>query len=114
MQVPKKTFKLIGSLLNMSHNRKYLFYGKTQSSNYFKSSQRFYQTNEVAKLGVPLVHGDASLLQPHVMSWIQENINLCKPDNVHIMDGSVEEDKQIKVNIYIYNILFRISNKHFV
>jgi len=45
-------------------------------------------------LGVPVINGDPSLLANHVLTWLQECVNLCRPKDVHIMDGSLSEDKK--------------------
>ena len=53
----------------------------------------------------PVVRGDVSVLVPHVLSWITDCVDLCTPKDVHIMDGSPQEDRELKVSWDCYNFL---------
>jgi len=48
-------------------------------------------------LSSPVERGDVGLLAPHVLSWVADCVDLCKPKNIHIMDGSPQEDRELKV-----------------
>ena len=51
----------------------------------------------MTELNCPVVRGDPSLLTPHVAAWLQECVALCQPERVHLMDGSPQEDRELKV-----------------
>ncbi len=34
-------------------------------------------------------------LAPHIQSFVQEQAKLCKPDKIHVCDGSQEENKAL-------------------
>merc|ERR1719245_2119668 len=44
-------------------------------------------------------------LPPTVRSWAQEQIKMCQPDNLHIMDGSISEDQMLKNQLVKKGIL---------
>ena len=52
-----------------------------------------------------MVHGDWHSLPEVVRKWTQTQIRICKPDGVHIMDGSVEEDNQLKKDLVERGVL---------
>jgi len=52
--------------------------------------------DEHSILGIPLVHGLKSWLRPHVLLFVKKCASLCRPDKIHIMDGSKEEDERFK------------------
>ena len=37
-------------------------------------------------------YGDLATLRPYVKEFVEKNIALCKPANVHVCDGSKEEN----------------------
>ena len=41
----------------------------------------------------PVVHGDWARLPPTIKSWARSKIEMCQPEDLHIMDGSLEEDQ---------------------
>lgn len=50
----------------------------------------------------PIIHtrcsanyGDLSTLRPYVKEFVEKNIELCKPANVHVCDGSKEENDML-------------------
>ncbi|XP_017771561.1 PREDICTED: phosphoenolpyruvate carboxykinase [GTP]-like isoform X2 [Nicrophorus vespilloides] len=45
--------------------------------------------------GISVVHGNVQDLSPKVRSYVEANIELCQPDNIHICDGSDNENKQL-------------------
>ncbi|XP_027737051.1 phosphoenolpyruvate carboxykinase, cytosolic [GTP] isoform X1 [Empidonax traillii] len=42
-----------------------------------------------------VVHGDLESLPPEARDFIETNAKLCQPENIHICDGSEEENKKI-------------------
>jgi len=40
-------------------------------------------------------YGDLATLRPYVKEFVQKNIELCKPANVHVCDGSKEENDML-------------------
>ena len=71
-------------------------------------------------LAAPMAHGDPSLLAPHVLEWLQESVALCRfthphltplcrPKQVHIMDGSNAEDKRIKAMLVKNGVLIPLK-----
>nr|CAI5835492.1 unnamed protein product [Callosobruchus analis] len=45
--------------------------------------------------GISVVSGDLRNLSPKVRLYVEENVGLCKPDNVHICDGTDEENDNL-------------------
>lgn len=39
-----------------------------------------------------VVHGDVSRLPPKVRQFVEQNVKICQPDNIHICDGSESEN----------------------
>jgi len=60
-------------------------------------------------LGVPVIHGDPSILANHVLTWLQECVDLCRPKDVHIMDGSLSEDKKLKAMLVKAGVLIPLK-----
>lgn len=44
---------------------------------------------------VSVSHGSLDQLTTSVRSWVEHNVDLCKPDSVHICDGSEAENKRL-------------------
>ncbi|CAG9834368.1 unnamed protein product [Diabrotica balteata] len=45
--------------------------------------------------GISVVHGDLKDLPEKVQSYVQENVNLCQPDKLHICDGTDAENEKL-------------------
>jgi len=45
---------------------------------------------------IPVIHGNWHDLPFTVKQWAKDQIQLCQPDNLHIMTGSLKEDKSLK------------------
>ena len=43
--------------------------------------------------GAPISYGDVQILSPKVRDYIAEYVDLCKPDKIHIVDGTEDESK---------------------
>ena len=54
---------------------------------------------------VPLIKGHWSSLPPNVLEWTAEQIQLCQPDSLYIMDGSISEDKALKAGLVKKGVL---------
>lgn len=54
---------------------------------------------------VPIVNGDWMELPSSVRFWAQDQIKLCQPDNLHIMDGSISEDEKLKSQLVKKGVL---------
>lgn len=54
---------------------------------------------------LPVIHGNWMSLPPTVRSWAQNQIKMCQPDNLHIMDGSISEDQMLKNQLVKKGIL---------
>ncbi|XP_002741620.1 phosphoenolpyruvate carboxykinase, cytosolic [GTP]-like [Saccoglossus kowalevskii] len=52
-----------------------------------------------------VVHGNLDNLQPSVRKFIVDSANLCQPDKVHILDGSVEENKKLTKELVEMGVL---------
>ena len=48
-------------------------------------------------LSISLSSGDWAMLPSPVLAWVEECVALCSPRDVHIMDGSAEEARELKV-----------------
>ena len=48
-------------------------------------------------LSISLSSGDWAMLPSQVLAWVEECVALCSPRDVHIMDGSAEEARELKV-----------------
>jgi len=44
----------------------------------------------------PVTHGEWAALPPTVKAWARTKIEMCRPDGLHIMDGSLAEDADLK------------------
>jgi len=44
----------------------------------------------------PIRGVDANGVPDHVLEWVNHWADVCKPEDIHIMDGSLEEDKELK------------------
>merc|ERR1719412_584635 len=58
-----------------------------------------------APAGVAIIHGDWLALPSSVRTWTQQQIEMCQPDNLHIMDGSLAEDKALKAQLVKKGVL---------
>lgn len=47
-----------------------------------------------------VVHGNFDSLAPKVRNFVVEKANVCQPANIHIVDGSIEENQSL-VNFLI-------------
>ena len=54
---------------------------------------------------LPLLKGHWSSLPTTVRQWAQEQIALCQPDSLYIMDGSLSEDKALKSQLVKKGVL---------
>jgi len=54
---------------------------------------------------IPVDHGDWMSLPSSVRTWTEDQIKMCQPDRLHIMDGSVAEDKKLKAQLVKKGIL---------
>lgn len=54
---------------------------------------------------IRVVSGDWSSLPAIVRSWARTQIELCQPDALHIMDGSLDEDRRIKSQLVKSGVL---------
>jgi len=59
----------------------------------------------MSKIPCPVSGGDPSLLRPHMLDWVIQCIELCGPTDIHIMDGSIEEDRKIKAMLVKRGVL---------
>jgi len=57
----------------------------------------------------PVVHGEWVSLPPTVKAWARAKIDMCTPDNLHIMDGSVAEDQALKDQLVKSGRLIKLS-----
>jgi len=58
---------------------------------------------------VPVVHGEWQNLPATVKSWARAQISMCRPDKLHIMDGSVFEDKALKDELVAMGRLTKLT-----
>ena len=54
--------------------------------------------------GVPVAQGSLKEVPSKVMNWLRQNVRLCQPDQIHVMDGSAKEDQQLKVEKDVCNV----------
>ena len=47
---------------------------------------------------ISLSSGDWAMLPGPVLRWVEECVALCDPRDVHIMDGTEQETRELKVN----------------
>ena len=52
---------------------------------------------------VTLSRGEWSDLPAGVLQWVEECVDLCRPRDVHIMDGSAQEAKDLKVGYHLHD-----------
>lgn len=56
-------------------------------------------------LPCPIAKGDLDLLSPSMNGWVSECISLCQPKDIYIMDGTIEEDRQLKAMLVSKGVL---------
>ena len=56
-------------------------------------------------LSVELSSGDWTSLPAGVLQWVEECVALCQPRDVHIMDGSDQEARDLKVNCAVSTMM---------
>jgi len=56
----------------------------------------------------PVVHGDWARLPPTIKSWARSKIEMCQPEDLHIMDGSLEEDQALKDSLVAKGRLIKL------
>ena len=52
-----------------------------------------------------VIHGDWMNLPADLRVWVKAKIEMCKPKDLHIMDGSVEEDQAIKKELVARKVM---------
>jgi len=65
--------------------------------------------SQSANLPCHIINGDWASLPPTVKAWARTQIDMCAPDNLHIMDGSLEEDKALKDQLVKSGRLIKLS-----
>jgi len=57
---------------------------------------------------VPVVSGDWWDMPSAARTWVLQQVELCKPKNVHVMTGSLEEDAALKERLVETGVLHRL------
>jgi len=65
--------------------------------------------SQSANLPCRIINGDWASLPPTVKAWTRAQIDMCAPDNLHIMDGSLDEDKALKDQLVKSGRLIKLS-----
>ena len=60
-------------------------------------------------VGVTVVKGDFKALSPRIQEFVAEKAGLCKPDSLHICDGSEEESRKIISNMELAGMLTKLT-----
>ena len=58
--------------------------------------------------GITVVRGDFKALAPRLQEFVAEKAALCKPDSLHILDGSDEEFRKILSNMELAGMLTKL------
>ena len=58
---------------------------------------------------VAILSGDWAALPRSVKLWARKQIELCRPEALHIMDGSLEEDQKLKEELVQSGRLIRLT-----
>ena len=58
--------------------------------------------------GITVVRGDFKTLSPRIQEFIAERAALCKPDSLHICDGTDEEFRKILSNMELAGQLTKL------
>jgi phosphoenolpyruvate carboxykinase (GTP) len=45
--------------------------------------------------GISVINGDLKSLSPKVRAYVEENVDLCKPEKIHICDGTEQENNHL-------------------
>lgn len=56
-------------------------------------------------VGITVIKGDFKSLAPRVQEFVSEKAALCKPDSIHICDGSEEEGRKLIANMELAGML---------
>ena len=70
----------------------------------FKSAREHrkpFASEATAPPSCPVVQGDWLSLPQGVRRWARAQVELCTPRDIHIVDGSIEEDAQLKKQVPI-------------
>ena len=58
---------------------------------------------------VEIIHGEWTSLPRSVKVWAKKQIDLCRPEKLHIMDGGLEEDKALKEELVQKGRLIKLT-----
>ncbi len=58
--------------------------------------------------GITMIKGDFKALSPRAQEFVAEKAALCKPDSIHICDGSDEEKRKLISNMELAGMLTKL------
>ena len=58
---------------------------------------------------IEIIHGEWTSLPRSVKVWAKKQIDLCRPEKLHIMDGGLEEDKALKEELVQKGRLIKLT-----
>ena len=64
-----------------------------------------------------VTRGDLGMVPGHVTTWLEQCVDTCQPRNIHILDGSPQEARELKamlVNQHVMIPLPKYDNCHLV
>ena len=64
-----------------------------------RDHQKSFASEASSAPSCPVVHGDWLSLPHGVRRWARAQVELCTPRDIHIVDGSVEEDSDLKKQV---------------
>ena len=61
------------------------------------------------RAGPRVLQGDLSELSPAVRDFVEANVKLCKPDALHICDGSEEENQSVLAQLQEQGMIKKLT-----
>ena len=79
------------------------------SSSRTQKDVTFRKTSVSTDAPVAILSGNWASLPRSVKTWARKQIDLCRPESLHIMDGSIEEDQTLKEELVQSGRLIRLT-----
>ena len=64
-----------------------------------------------------VTRGDLGMVPGHVTTWLEQCVDTCQPRDVHIMDGSPQEARELKAMLVKQHVMIplpKYNNCHLV
>jgi phosphoenolpyruvate carboxykinase (GTP) len=79
------------------------------SYSFFRFSSRSSAKQSISDAPVEIINGEWLSLPRSIKCWARKQIELCRPEKLHIMDGSLKEDQSLKEELVQNGRLIRLT-----